>query len=90
MGAALVNDPRVDKIAFTGAWIPAVYHPTYNEAPWGCYKQSRFGRELGPYGLEAYLEPKQIKINLTDAPLRRCRFSLCLGVNQLQACSTWS
>jgi acyl-CoA reductase-like NAD-dependent aldehyde dehydrogenase len=24
------------------------YHPTYNEAPWGGYKQSGFGRELGP------------------------------------------
>ena len=45
------------------------YHPTYNEAPWGGYKQSGFGRELGPYGLEAYLETKQININLTEAPL---------------------
>jgi betaine-aldehyde dehydrogenase len=45
------------------------YHPTYNEAPWGGYKQSGTGRELGPYGLDAYLETKQIKINLTEAPL---------------------
>jgi betaine-aldehyde dehydrogenase len=45
------------------------YHPTYNEAPWGGYKQSGFGRELGPYGLENYLETKQININLTEAPL---------------------
>ncbi len=45
------------------------YHPTYNEAPWGGYKQSGFGRELGPYGLEHYLETKQININLNDAPL---------------------
>jgi betaine-aldehyde dehydrogenase len=45
------------------------YHPTYNEAPWGGYKQSGFGRELGPYGLDAYLETKQININLTEAPL---------------------
>jgi betaine-aldehyde dehydrogenase len=45
------------------------YHPTYNEAPWGGYKQSGFGRELGPYGLENYLETKQINLNLTDAPL---------------------
>ena len=45
------------------------YHPTYNEAPWGGYKQSGFGRELGPYGLEAYLETKQINLNLSEAPI---------------------
>jgi len=45
------------------------YHPTYNEAPWGGYKQSGFGRELGTYGLEHYLETKQINLNLTDAPI---------------------
>lgn len=40
------------------------YHPTFNEAPWGGYKQSGIGRELGTFGLEAYLETKQININL--------------------------
>ena len=45
------------------------YHPTYNEAPWGGYKQSGFGRELGPHGLEQYLETKQINLNLTEAPI---------------------
>jgi betaine-aldehyde dehydrogenase len=45
------------------------YHPTYNEAPWGGYKQSGFGRELGSHGIESYLETKQININLTDAPI---------------------
>jgi betaine-aldehyde dehydrogenase len=40
------------------------YHPTFNEAPWGGYKQSGTGRELGTYGLDAYLETKQININL--------------------------
>ena len=40
------------------------YHPTFNEAPWGGYKQSGTGRELGTYGLEAYMETKQININL--------------------------
>ena len=45
------------------------YHPTYNEAPWGGYKQSGFGRELGPYGHEHYLETKQINVNLSEAPI---------------------
>ncbi len=40
------------------------YHPTFNEAPWGGYKQSGIGRELGTYGYEAYTEVKQINTNL--------------------------
>lgn len=49
------------------------YHPTFNEAPWGGYKQSGIGRELGTFGLDAYLETKQININL--APQRVNWFS---------------
>lgn len=49
-------------------WINT-YHPTYNEMPWGGYKQSGIGRELGLYGIEEYLETKQININLNEAPL---------------------
>jgi betaine-aldehyde dehydrogenase len=45
------------------------YHPTFNEAPWGGYKQSGIGRELGTYGLDAYLETKQINITLTPQRL---------------------
>jgi betaine-aldehyde dehydrogenase len=44
------------------------YHPTFNEAPWGGYKQSGIGRELGTYGFEEYLEIKQININLNVQP----------------------
>jgi betaine-aldehyde dehydrogenase len=43
--------------------------PTYVEAPWGGYKQSGFGRELGPWGVEEYLETKQVHINLNEAPV---------------------
>ena len=45
------------------------YHPTFNEMPWGGYKQSGTGRELGLYGIEAYLEVKQININLDTEPV---------------------
>lgn len=49
-------------------WINC-YHPTYNEAPWGGYKQSGIGRELGSFGLDAYQEIKQININLAPGPI---------------------
>ena len=45
-------------------WINC-YNPTYNEAPWGGYKMSGIGRELGIHGLDEYQEVKQININLT-------------------------
>lgn len=44
-------------------WINC-YNPTFNEAPWGGYKKSGIGRELGIHGLEEYQEIKQININL--------------------------
>jgi betaine-aldehyde dehydrogenase len=43
--------------------------PTYVEAPWGGFKQSGFGRELGPWGIEEYLETKQVYINLNEQPI---------------------
>lgn len=45
------------------------YHPTFNEMPWGGYKQSGTGRELGLYGIENYLEVKQVNINLDTDPV---------------------
>ncbi|MGE5701093.1 MAG: aldehyde dehydrogenase family protein [Clostridia bacterium] len=48
-------------------WINA-YHPTYNEAPWGGYKQSGIGRNLGTFGFDEFTEVKQININLDVQP----------------------
>lgn len=45
-------------------WINC-YNPTFNEAPWGGYKMSGLGRELGVHGLTEYQEVKQVNINLT-------------------------
>ena len=43
--------------------------PTYVEAPWGGYKQSGIGRELGKWGVEEYLNVKQVFINLSEDPI---------------------
>lgn len=50
-------------------WINT-FNPTYNEMPWGGYKQSGIGRELGLQGIEAYLETKQVNINLDEGPMQ--------------------
>ncbi len=42
--------------------------PTFTEAPWGGYKQSGIGRELGIWGFENYLETKQITSYHSDKP----------------------
>ncbi|KDA06989.1 betaine-aldehyde dehydrogenase [Microbacterium sp. CH12i] len=43
------------------------YHPYLPQAEWGGFKQSGFGRELGPTGLAEYQEAKHIYQNLTPA-----------------------
>jgi betaine-aldehyde dehydrogenase len=43
--------------------------PTYVEAPWGGMKMSGAGRELGRYGVDNYLELKQVHINLNENPM---------------------
>ncbi len=60
---------RVVKALRAGITWVNTYHPTYSEAPWGGYKQSGIGRELGSYGLDEYTEVKQINIDLTGEPM---------------------
>jgi betaine-aldehyde dehydrogenase len=72
-GAVFSNDitraHRVVKALKAGiTWVNA-YHNTYTECPWGGYKQSGWGRELGTFGLEAYTEVKQVNINLDPQPV---------------------
>ncbi len=60
---------RVVKAVRAGiVWVNHM-QPTYVEAPWGGYKQSGFGKELGPWGIEEYLETKQVHINLSEQPI---------------------
>jgi len=49
-------------------WINQT-QPAPVEAPWGGFKQSGVGRELGRWGLDAYLETKQVYVNLDERPI---------------------
>jgi betaine-aldehyde dehydrogenase len=65
------DDARADRVAaglHAGiVWINCS-QPTFTEAPWGGYKQSGIGRELGRWGLDNYLETKQITRFTSDEP----------------------
>lgn len=63
-GAVMSKDKerceRVAKKLRSGiVWINCS-QPTFCQAPWGGMKKSGVGRELGPWGLENYLEVKQL------------------------------
>ena len=42
--------------------------PTFSEAPWGGFKRSGIGRELGQWGLENYLQVKQVTEYKSNKP----------------------
>lgn len=68
-GAVFTNDLtralRVIKEIRAGiTWINC-YNPAFSEAPWGGYKMSGIGRDLGVHGLEEFQEIKQININMS-------------------------
>jgi betaine-aldehyde dehydrogenase len=58
----------VKKLQAGIVWVNHM-QPTYVEAPWGGYKMSGIGRELGPWGAEEYLQVKQVYINLNESPI---------------------
>jgi betaine-aldehyde dehydrogenase len=58
----------VKKLRAGIVWVNHM-QPTVVEAPWGGYKGSGYGRELGPWGLEEYQEVKQVYINLDERPI---------------------
>lgn len=55
-------------------WINS-YHTPYIEAPWGGFKQSGIGRELGPHGLLAFTETKHINESTSLETLGWYQFS---------------
>ncbi|WP_033426518.1 betaine-aldehyde dehydrogenase [Salinicoccus albus] len=65
----------LDKAEFVAArlrmgtvWIND-FHPYFAQAPWGGYKQSGIGRELGHEGIEEYTEVKHIYRNKQPEPI---------------------
>lgn len=44
---------------------------TSPQTPFGGYKQSGIGRESGPEGLHAYLQPKTIHVNMNAPAVKR-------------------
>jgi betaine-aldehyde dehydrogenase len=73
LGAAVMSadKPRAERVARRMragiVWINCS-QPTFLQAPWGGYKKSGIGRELGRWGLENYLEVKQITRYDSDQP----------------------
>ena len=54
---------RVSKaLRFGTVWVND-YNVYFPEAPWGGYRQSGLGRELGTLGLDEYLEVKHVFVN---------------------------
>ncbi len=51
-----------NKLKLGTVWLND-FHPYFAQAPWGGYKQSGIGRELGKEGLEEYLVSKHILTN---------------------------
>jgi betaine-aldehyde dehydrogenase len=68
MGADQEQLQRVARRLRAGiVWINCS-QPTFSQAPWGGYKQSGIGRELGVWGLNNYLETKQITEYVSNKP----------------------
>lgn len=72
-GAVWTNDGNkgervASQLRMGTVWIND-FHPYFAQAPWGGYKQSGIGRELGKPGLEEYTETKHVYRNLKPEPI---------------------
>lgn len=73
LGAAVISKDlercdRVSKAFQAGiVWINCS-QPCFSQAPWGGRKHSGFGRELGEWGLDNYLNVKQVTQYVSDEP----------------------
>ncbi len=66
------DEARIQRVSralrFGTVWINS-YNVYFASAPWGGYKQSGVGRELGRQGLDEYLEIKHVFRNGAPEPL---------------------
>lgn len=56
-----------EALRYGTVWIND-FHPYFPQAPWGGFKTSGIGRELGVAGLDEYVELKHIAHNVDPAP----------------------
>ena len=70
-GVISSNQERCDRVAKALrvgiVWVNCS-QPCFVTAPWGGLRQSGIGRDLGRYGFERFLEPKQITTYTSDQP----------------------
>jgi betaine-aldehyde dehydrogenase len=71
-GAVWTRDlPKAERVAqrlrLGTVWIND-FHPYFPQAPWGGFKRSGIGRELGREGLAEYQETKHVYTNLAPSP----------------------
>lgn len=57
--------PLAHALEAGSVWINC-YEAIFNQSPFGGYKQSGFGRELGEYGLHEYTEVKNVTIRFNN------------------------
>ncbi|WP_236011394.1 aldehyde dehydrogenase family protein [Alicyclobacillus fructus] len=55
------------------------WHMFRSDAPFGGYKMSGFGREIGPYALDEYTQLKHVHASLVHEPENRHWFSIVLS-----------
>jgi acyl-CoA reductase-like NAD-dependent aldehyde dehydrogenase len=67
VGEHLVTHPGTDKVAFTGSTAAGKRingsYPPFPLVPFGGFRESGLGRELGPEGLQNFLEPRSIGLS---------------------------
>jgi betaine-aldehyde dehydrogenase len=66
------DEERIERVSsalrFGTVWVNS-YNVYFASAPWGGYKQSGIGRELGRHGLDEYTEVKHLCRSLSPKPL---------------------